>query len=168
MTIRKPSMTVPVLLVALLCPAMVTAQSPSPADVTPTSFKGRITMGACRGKPAQVVRGVSQARGTTCESTVLDMTDARLDGEATLSINSDAYPDGTILYGTAFHIENADGAWQEVPSVRIGYPDGTHSTTTIILVGEGGYDGLTAIAQAPLVAGVWTFDGFIVASGELP
>src|SRR5687768_14191828 len=89
------------------------------------------------------------------------MSDQRLDGDVTISVNVDAYSDGTRLYHTAFRIENDDGAWQQEPRLTIGYNDGTFSSATITLVGEGAYEGLTAVAGAPLQGEIWSLDGFI-------
>jgi hypothetical protein len=82
-------------------------------------------------------------------------------------VNSDEYPDGPRLIRWAWRIENDGGAWQQEPALRVRYPDGTFSTDTIILVGEGRYEGLTAVADVPLSVDAWSLDGYVI-DGPLP
>jgi len=66
------------------------------------------------------------------------------------------------VYSGRVRIENEDGAWSGVVD---GYHAGTYSRESIRLVGEGAYEGLTAVLRwvgAPEVGADHVVDGVIV------
>jgi hypothetical protein len=164
---RSPIALLAVLALVAGPSATVTAQSPSPATPPAATFNGRIAFGECAGATTELVDGVTKTRGEVCDPQVLEMSDPRLDGDVTVTSDFDVYPDGLTLYTWAFRFENDGGAWQQEPVLTMGYPDGSYSAGTITLVGEGGYEGLTAVAAAPVVNDIWVLDGFIF-EGEVP
>ena len=146
--------------------AIATAQSGSP-DLGPAQeFTGQIAFGDCPTQTSEVVDGVTRTTDE-CIPQMLQMSDARLDGAVTVSSRIHKYPDGLELIAYALRIENDGGAWQQQPVLAFMSPDGTFSTVTISLVGEGGYEGLTAVAEALVANDMWTLDGFII-EGEVP
>ena len=147
--------------------AAVTAQSPSSSIPPTVPFTGRIHFGECTGGSTVVVDGVTQTRGDLCQTPVLEMSDPRLDGDVTVRSDFDVYPDGLTVLRWAFRIENEGGAWQQQPVLTMNFPDGTYSTVTISLIGEGGYEGLTAVAEVPVSNDTWSLDGLIF-PGDLP
>jgi hypothetical protein len=147
--------------------AVVTAQSPSPSASPTATFNGRIAFGDCSGATTEIVDGVTQTRGEVCDPQVLEMSDPRFDGDVTVSSDADVYPDGPTLIAWALRIENDGGAWQQRPVLTVEHPVGTYTGNTITLVGEGGYEGLTAVAAAPVVDYVWYLDGFVF-EGDVP
>jgi hypothetical protein len=76
-------------------------------------------------------------------------TDPRFSGTHYYAWDGDTYTlasgeDGPMAYSEGLRIENADGAWQgEARGVAL--PDGTDATGPLVLTGEGGYEGLTAV-----------------------
>jgi hypothetical protein len=76
-------------------------------------------------------------------------TDARFSGTHYYSWDGDGYTlasgdAGPELYAEGFRIENAEGAWQgEAAGVEL--PDGTTAAGPLVMTGEGGYKGLTAV-----------------------
>ena len=104
-----------------------------------------------------------------------EMSDPRLDGEWVILtteswIPSDSVPEPRV-YNASFRIENEDGAWEELPSLELEFADGTSSTKTSVLIGEGDYEGLTAIVELTHVKtmGSAHYDvRGVVTSGELP
>jgi len=82
-------------------------------------------------------------------------------------VNNDAYPGGLTLYMWGYRIENEDGAWQQRPNLAFDYPDGGTSTKTVAFDGEGGYAGLTALAEVSLEAPVWDLHCFVI-EGDVP
>jgi hypothetical protein len=140
----------------------VLAQSPSAAAAAAVPFTGRITFGDCTTDSVTDVDGVVQNRGITCTPVDNQMSDARLLGTVTVRANQDVYPDGTMISEYAYRIENAAGAWQGEPALKLWYPNGTTSTVTVSLVGEGAYEGLIAVAEVPVVNDAWDFNGVII------
>lgn len=63
-------------------------------------------------------------------------------------------------------VETDDGAWQglETPIV---FSDGSRSTTTSVLVGEGDYEGLVAVTEFTIDGEAWDLRGVII-DGEMP
>ena len=145
----------------------VAAQSspPPPAQTVPAEFSGRIVFGPqVRNETTTTVDGRTETRGGAWTPTITSMSDPRLDGTATISFDTDAYvgPDGTSMgVGTGtWRIENADGAWQG--SYNIVMTDAYGSTATMPLVGEGAYDGLTAIWESTIGDSGWDVRGVIL------
>jgi hypothetical protein len=92
------------------------------------------------------VDGHVEQRGNAWSPTISGMTDPRLDGRLTFSLNNDTYPDGAYDVGTAtYRIETDDGAWQgSTPVVASGASD-WDASGVVVLVGEGAYEGLYAV-----------------------
>jgi hypothetical protein len=62
------------------------------------------------------------------------------------------------VWHASFRVENEDGAWQEVPNLGLVYPDESSSTRTSLLIGEGAYEGLTAIVEFSRPGGAAAFE----------
>jgi hypothetical protein len=95
-----------------------------------------------------VAEGRVERRGTVRAPTIASTSDPRLDGDMTASIDEDQYagPDGpeSFVLGTStIRIENPDGAWQGSGVAFSG--GGRGGSSTIVLVGEGAFDGLYAV-----------------------
>jgi hypothetical protein len=90
---------------------------------------------------------VDVSRGFTWRGTI-SATDDRLSGTHYTSFNSDTYtlPDGGTLtsWAEAHQIENDEGAWH---GSSVGFTDAGEVSETgpAVLIGEGSYEGLTAI-----------------------
>jgi hypothetical protein len=92
---------------------------------------------------------ITRGRGYTWRSTVRDVSDPRLDGTWYISNAGDTYTGGVPnlpfgMYATTHRIENDEGAWQG-SHVVIDFADGESVDGPIVLLGEGAYDGLTAV-----------------------
>ncbi len=166
--VRLPLLAVTVMGLSIASGAVVVGQSAAPSAAPPTAWSGRMQFGDCSTGSRQVVDGVTRKRGIECRLRVIETSDPRLDGDVTLHINRDDYPDGLCLIRWAYRIENAGGAWQQEPAFQVVHPDGTSSMDMIVLVGEGGYEGLTAVADPPPPTGdIWSLQGYIV-DGPVP
>jgi hypothetical protein len=126
------------------------AFSGDPCPATPT-----ITSGS----------GKSEYRGDNyCLPMVVEpFSDERLAGDYYVWTNRDVYDSGPTIWAGAFSIVTDDGAWRGLPDV---YLDEAASGEQI-LVGEGAYEGLTALATVDLDDEVWTWHGWII-DGEMP
>ena len=143
----------------------VSAQSSAPGDPTlPAEFSGQITFGSqLRSETTTTAEGRKETRGGAWAPTIISMSDPRLDGDATISFDTDAYvgADGrsaTVGTGT-WRIENTDGAWQG--SYNIVSTDEWASTVTMPLIGEGAYDGLVAVWESTIDGEGWNVRGVI-------
>jgi hypothetical protein len=93
---------------------------------------------------------ITRSRGSTWQSAVHDVSDPRLDGTWYNSFDSDQYAssgggDPGPEFGTWTHrIENDEGAWQG-SGMRIDFADGESLDGPLVLIGEGAYEGLTAV-----------------------
>jgi hypothetical protein len=93
---------------------------------------------------------VKRSRRDTWQSTVRDVSDPRLVGTWYNSINGDQYTmpgsgPGPILDAWTHRIENEEGAWQG-SLLGIEIPGGESLDGPLVMVGEGAYEGLTAVA----------------------
>jgi hypothetical protein len=95
------------------------------------------------------------------------ISDPRLDGTVLISFQTDEYPgwSGDIGTGT-WRIETADGAWQG--SYTIVEAEGFSDKPTAVLVGEGAYDGLTAVWEQTIDPSGWDIVGVIFPAGPPP
>jgi len=111
-------------------------------------------------------------RGSLSRHRMLEMSDPRLDGEITASYNQDWYEDlGVVVYNSSFRIDNEQGAWVERPALVMRFVDDATTAKTTILVGEGTYDGLVAIAEIDWQSwntGMFDIRGIIVAGTAPP
>ena len=113
--------------------------------------------------------GVITNRGQVWNMTSSGMSDPRLDGTVDNAWNWDIYTSGdrhTVWTG-GFRIENEDGAWQMRPITNIEFFVGEYSVWTGIFDGEGGYEGLTAVAEVTEADRGFSLRGVII-EGEVP
>ena len=146
-------------------PPASSASAPS-ASGSPTEFTGHIRCGPpVRTETSTIAGDHQELRGGAWTPTATAMSDARLDGDYTISESSDVYrATGSALYqlmsGT-WRIETKEGAWQ-ASYTAAGFPDGYVSTVTTPLVGEGAYDGLFAVWEVDFLAAcAWDVRGVI-------
>lgn len=166
-----------------LAPATSPPVAPSVTDTSqdavavvqpPVAFTGRIVCGP------DVRTGVDESspegdlvrvrsRGWAWQPSAT-MSDPRLEGDYYVSYDSDDYrsPTVTSVGSGTWRIENEEGAWQG-SFTNIKYPDSTTIVSTA-LVGEGAYDGLTALWEStnhrPLEC-AWEVRGLIL-EGDVP
>jgi hypothetical protein len=153
-------------LLALSSAAPVSAQSAEPdaEAALPAGFTGRIVFGdQVRSGTVETVEGRTESRGSAHAPLIVAMTDPRLDGDVTISFDTDEYagPDGStsgVGSGT-WRIENADGAWQG--SYNIVWTDEYESVVTTTLTGEGAYAGMSAVWEQTLADSGWDLRGVI-------
>lgn len=91
---------------------------------------------------------VERRRGFTWAGTIT-ATDPRFSGTHYYSFDADGYTlasgaEGPFAYAEGHRIENAEGAWQGAATGAT-LPDGTTAASPVVLIGEGGYEGLTAV-----------------------
>ena len=164
-------------------PATSPSAAPSVTDTSqdavavvqpPVAFTGRVVCG-----PA-VRTGVDESspegdlvrlrtRGWAWQPTAT-MSDPRLAGDYYVSYDSDDYESSTVtsVGSGTWRIENEDGAWQG-SFTNIKYPDSTTIVSTA-LVGEGAYDGLTALWESTNIRPLgcaWDVRGLIL-EGDVP
>jgi hypothetical protein len=146
--------------------APVSAQSAEPStDATlPAAFTGRIVFGdQVRSGAVETLDGRTESRGGAWAPLIVTMSDARLDGDVTISFDDDAYtlPDGS-MYGLGsgtWRIENTDGAWQG--SYNIVSTADYDSVVTTTLAGEGAYAGMSAVWEQTIGDSGWDVRGVI-------
>jgi len=123
----------------------------------PVEFSGKWAFGEPIAPESSQTSGeVTQNRGGVWGATVEGMSDPRLDGTLTSAANMDVYApssdDGLPIFAfnEVIRIENEHGAWQALPHVGFfspGFSAGdAMADWTIVLTGEGAYEGLSAIA----------------------
>ena len=156
------------LFVAGRSPSMVPAAPPSPsaspalpAYATPLAFTGQFQFTDCDGR-AMDVNGELSARGAVCPIVMVEASDPRLLGQGEVRVDRDPHADGYALTMAAHRIENDGGAWQELPQLAIEHPGGPTSKRTITLLGEGGYTGLSVVAELSPGERVWELRGYII------
>ena len=146
---------------AALSPAVVTAAPGIAPDLQPpVEFTACVEPGpiVTEGTSEQTVVSmpggemtVEQRRGSTFELRVSEVSDPRLDGAWFHSSDDFAYTSandgqGAVIASYSRRIENDDGAWQG-SGVMVRFPDETPSLwrPMYAVVGEGAYEGLTAV-----------------------
>jgi hypothetical protein len=88
---------------------------------------------------------LTQCRGEAWSPDITEVSDPRLDGEMTLSADTNKWPLQPMLTTETWRITNEDGAWQgSFPSVYEAYLGPTSGAQSVVLVGEGDYEGLYA------------------------
>jgi len=144
----------------------VSAQDEMPA---PMRFTGKIAIGPCTGERETIeeegrTRNIRASTGRYCEPTVVEpFSDPRLQGNYYVWQDNDEYRAGPTVWAIGVSIVTDEGAWRGIPAIHYGqYGAGEH-----VLVGEGEYDGLTAIAKVDLVGQTWDWEGWII-GGDLP
>ena len=166
--LRSATLSAAAIALGLFAGGGVLAQSEE-EPVAPAPFTGTLSYGDCTGAEQTETRpGVLSRRGeASCRPGVLEaFSDARLDGDATIWWNDDTYADGVRVEHGGFTITNDEGSWEQIPDINVVFPDGTGTTRTSVFVGQGAYEGLTAIAEIALADAVWTFEGVIL-DGEI-
>jgi hypothetical protein len=160
---------IPVAIILLAStPVAVAAQDQETPAQAPVEFTGRLLYGP------QTVAGTetdvgerTEVRGTAFQTPVLTMSDPRLDGIVTRTNNVDLYDDPPVwTWQALWRIETDEGAWQGVETPLV-FTDGSRSTTTVVLVGEGAYDGLIALTEFDHESEGWDMRGAII-EGEMP
>jgi hypothetical protein len=146
----------------LVMSAVATAQSPEPSSTIiapPTEFTARSECGPFVGNEVlERVTGqtedgdpvVRTERRGNAWLIVWEASDPRLQGTLTLSSSEDSYDvEGasggpTAINRETMHIENADGAWK---GTLLGFSSGDEASESPmrLLIGEGAYEGLTAL-----------------------
>jgi hypothetical protein len=132
---------------------------------TPVEFTGAITCGdMVRPETAEAGAGVTMNRGGAWNPVAVTMSDPRLAGDYYISFDSDVYTDGSSVGTGTWRIQNDDGAWQGSYNI-LGVGD-RGAVVTTPLVGEGAYDGLTAIWESTFdpLSCVWEVWGLISTS----
>jgi len=130
----------------------------SDAEPAPTvEFSGRFeTIGECDWTYGERVRDTMYGHGSSCEFEA-SMSDARLDGAGILGTTRAIYlrpemkrfDSNLWVRRIAITIVNDGGAWRELPSLSVNLPTASAPKPyerQIILVGEGDYEGLIAVA----------------------
>ena len=147
----------------------VTAQETDTTAQGPVEFTATWSWGPdVRTDTMDWEEGVVMTRGGAWRPGVMtSATDPRLEGAVTIAANSNQYPAGPEVWNYAFRIENDGGAWQQLPTITIDTGPEDLNTTTGVLVGEGGYDGLIAVFDNLEQGQSWTLHGYII-DGELP
>jgi hypothetical protein len=97
------------------------------------------------------------------------MSDPRLEGDYYISFDDDQFvsPAGSSVGAGTWRIENDEGAWQG-SYTRLGFADRA-SVVSTPLVGEGAYEGLTAVWESTHDPGPcgWEVRGLIIV-GDVP
>jgi hypothetical protein len=114
---------------------------------------------------------IERGRDYTWQSSVSDVTDPRLDGTWYNSINGDTYTlpggePGPVFDIWTHRIENDEGAWQG-SLLEIDFADGDSFDGNLVLIGEGAYDGLTAVTIINFGAACPNTRGYII-EGSVP
>ena len=129
--------------------------------------------GTCSRRDNGTDSGVAHSTYTCTQTST--SSDPRLTGSVTKSWNEDTYQvdEGPISVGIdALYLRNDDGGWRcSFGYVAKGSTPGTEPLTgsTFTCIGEGGYEGLTAVLVSQQVAGAFAeeFAGLIF-PGDLP
>jgi len=147
----------------------VTAQEADTTAQEPVEFTAKWSWGSSvRTDTMESEEGVVMTRGGAWRPGVITgATDPRLEGAVTIAANSNRYHGGPEVWTYAFRIENDGGAWQQSPTIDLATGPEDLNTTTGVLVGEGGYDGLVAVFDNLEQGQTWTLHGYII-DGELP
>ena len=161
--------------------APTTSQTRTEPSTNPAAAPAEFT--ACVGRGPEVQRGTEErsqvslpdgemtftrTRGYTWQSTVRDVSDPRLDGTWYNSLDSDEYTnskgDPVPAFGTWTHrIENDEGAW-EGTLLAVDFA-GDESSGPLGLIGEGAYEGLTAVATIDFDGACPNTRGYIIEGG---
>ena len=150
---------------------------------TPVAFTARISMAgqASPGETETLGNGVERSSRVAWRGSSTEASDPRVEGTWMWTITWDTYPDGVEFNTGAGRIENDEGAWQQVPvqffnrtdgrDTPSDYPMAVGETAQRVFIGEGGYQGLVAVAiQTGESSPGWpvmSLEGYIL-DGELP
>ena len=150
--------------------AGVAAQDEDTTAQAPVEFTAKWSWGSnVRADTWEAVDGSVMTRGGAWRPGVItSASDARLEGAVTIAANSNRYSGGPEVWNYAFRIENDGGAWQQSPTIDLATGPEDLNTTTGVLVGEGGYDGLIAVFDNLEQGQTWTLHGYIIEGGLPP
>jgi hypothetical protein len=114
---------------------------------------------------------IERGRDYTWQSSVSDVSDPRLDGTWYNSINGDTYTlpggdPGPTFDAWTHRIENDEGAWQG-SLLEIDFADGESFDGNLVMIGEGAYEGLTAVGIIQFGAACPNTRGYII-EGTIP
>ena len=172
--------TISVLTIGLLAGSAVgvAAQDEEAAAEDPTGasyFTGQLDTegGEVTAEPVEtIVDGILEGRGVVIENEAIETSDPRVTGSLSRVLNANIHNVGEfeqVLFETnAWRIENDGGAWSGQGSALIhgaaGLADDERTDfDTVVLTGEGGYDGLTAYILAD-----WTEDPPVIEGAVFP
>jgi hypothetical protein len=112
----------------------------------PVKFTARIVNGPAVRQPAcEAVGGMTQCLGIAWSPLITDVSDPRLDGVMTVSQDQNQWPLQPWLIMQTYRISDEDGAWQgSFPNVIDMGDGGEFGNASVLLVGEGAYEGLYA------------------------
>lgn len=142
----------------------------------PGFFEGRIQYArTIRGTRDEDVRaGISEGLDGAWVYAVREMSDPRFSGEVTVTGNVRNLEGlDAAIWSSDIRFENDDGAWQKAPSHVLRFDPGTGSTSTVLLDGEGGYEGLVAVTEMTYDLSnpsgvVFHLQGFVLDEDDLP
>ena len=117
------------------------------------------------GDSTTLTNGVDRLVGDAWQFDLLETDDPRMDGPMVFTNTVDEYAGAEVQIGAA-RIENANGAWQEVPQFTLNFDRSDGDTVHRAFIGEGAYEGLYAIVIDTWNDGI-VLEGFIIA-GEPP
>lgn len=114
---------------------------------------------------------IERSRGFVWRQSTNSMSDPRLEGTVHQSADSDSYTlpggdAGPSIGISTKRIENDEGAWQG-SAVFLTVPDGSEVTSPYVMVGEGAYEGLTAIYSVDIFDCGENIRGYII-QGAIP
>ena len=137
----------------LVAQADQTETTPAGAEAPlqePSAFEGRILYASTvRDSSRTEIRdGVDEGIDGMWNYRVVTISDPRLDGAVTLNGNVHEFADlGADVWSSSIRIENDGGAWQKEPSLVVRFDDVSGSASTVLLVGDGDYEGLVAVTE---------------------
>jgi hypothetical protein len=138
-------------------------------DEGPVQFTGRIAGGSpIASGTVGTVDDRTETRGNGWTFSSVEVSDPRLEGTVTHTLNIDDH-DGQAyrVLSATWRIENEGGAWEGSEHSVI-LPDGSRTTATAVLSGEGGYAGLTALVEVTFVGFDKEWRGVILEGGLPP
>jgi hypothetical protein len=146
-------------------PVLVTACIDGGPYVGPPGTKEHVDIPSSEGEMT-----LGRYRGHTHLQPRTEVSDPRLEGRYTRSWDEDEYFSGDAAFlsivVTTDRIENEEGAWQGT-SVWYRPAEGEQSFAPMVMVGEGAYEGLTAILGFVEGYGECAVTGYII-EGSIP
>lgn len=131
-------------------PAPAAAVDPAPVDAIPLTVELDFLEQPSFGMRTELPSGSTRNVGRVWVNTVVAASDPRFEGTATRTETVDVHDGVELAFGT-WRIENAEGAWQGIPTfgpsadtvlIELG------TTSDHLFVGEGGYEGFVALLRA--------------------
>ena len=145
--------------------------------VAPTWVTATVQFGSsCDFGDTSIEDGVTQERGMNCQGQTWTSDDPRVDGKALVAHNADSFEvdgQGYSLVTSVVEFYNDAGGWQCTNADRVVSPAGTLYQTSrfdgdrLSCVGNGDYEGLSAVLVADWAGVAKTIEGLIF-PGEMP